>query len=138
MIFKQVQFTYDFTTQGGSIGTYHTNKLLSSNILVTGLWAYCSVGLTSGSSAALRVNVGGIQIIPNTLYSDFPSQGNASNMISAIVTAETASGLNPVAVSGGASATGIYVADPGEILFYIAAHALTAGALTFIMEYYEL
>jgi hypothetical protein len=137
MILKSVQFNYDFTTQGGGVGVYHTGIFLVSNILVTKLWTYCSVGLTSGSSAELRVEVGSIQIIPNTLYSTFPSQGNASNMIASIVTAETGAGLNPVSVSGSALDTAIYVATAGEVVYYIAAHALTAGALTFIMEYYE-
>jgi hypothetical protein len=166
MIFKQIEFTYNFATDDGAVGSITTfsglKAFLAGNVMVTNIWAKGTTNLAGGAGATLAMAVGAIIIVPAQVLANYPTAGLASNMQASTSTGTTAAsgpialangltgaGLNPVAVTGTTTVpqlavTGTnsvapdFIATPGQISLVIAVNPITAGKITFILEYYEL
>jgi hypothetical protein len=113
---KQVAtLLYDFSVDGGAIGTLSFKTSLPAKAVVTGVFADELTDITSGGSATVKVVAGSTDLTTATAIASF---GGAT------------------ALTLAASATAIKLASGGELKLTIATAALTAGKLLVAVEYF--
>lgn len=104
----------DFSTDGGSIGTLSTGRILPAGAIVTEVYADELTNVTSGGLATIKLTAGSTDLIAATAIASF-------------------AGTTKVALNGSADA--IKLAADSELKIVIATAALTAGKLRLIARW---
>jgi len=120
--FKQ-SFLYDFSVDGGAVGTLVTPVILPAGAYVrTRVDTLATV--TSGGAATINMTAGGTSLLTTgaTGKADIPTVGLSN-------------GLNDVVATTANNATSGIVTAGGQVSLVIAGAALTAGKFYVVFEY---
>lgn len=105
---------YDFSSDGGAVGSITFGRLLPAGAVVTRVFADELTNVTSGGSATIQLKAGSTNLTGATAIASF-------------------SGLTAPALDGSAAA--IKLSADSELQIAIATAALTAGKVRFFVEY---
>lgn len=104
--------TYDYSKDGGAIGTYLFGQSLPAGAIVTNVWTDEETAVTGATSITLKAG---------------------STALTGALDLTASSGVNSQTLAG--SATGIKVTSASELQIAIATAAATAGKVTFYVEW---
>lgn len=104
---------WDFSVDGGAVGTFSFTRTLPANAVITGIVLHEITNVTSGGSATLTVMAG------------------STALSGAIAVAAVATGTTALA----SSATAIPLAAVSELKLAVAVAAITAGKLRMFINY---
>jgi len=104
---------WDFSADGGAIGTISFNTQLPANAVVTDVWTDEQTAVTGATSITLKAG---------------------STALTGAIDFTGDSGVNQRALAG--SATGIKLSSSSELNIAIASAAATAGKVRFAVEFY--
>lgn len=104
--------TYDFSKDGGAVGTYLFGQSLPAGAIVTNVWTDEETAVTGATSITLKAG---------------------STALTGALDLTASSGVQSAALAG--SAAGIKVTSASELQIAIATNAATAGKVTFYVEW---
>ena len=114
---------YDFSVDGGAIGTISFGVSLPENSVIKGIYADVQTASTSGGAATYQLQAGSSNLMAATAFDSATAGINASGVLSI-----------PINVSAPFDALKLSVLS--ELKLAIAGAALTAGKVRFAIDYY--
>lgn len=119
------QCLYDFSLDGGAVGSYAMRTRLPRNAVITNVYADVETAATSGGSATYQVKAGSTNLSAALAYDSATSGINAVG-IQAL----------PTAASSPFEAVKLSATSASELSMAIAGAALTAGKVRFTIQYF--
>ena len=104
--------TYDYSKDGGAVGTYLFGQSLPAGAIVTNVWSDEETAVTGATSITLKAG---------------------STALTGALDLTASSGVNGITLAG--SVTGIKLSSASELNIAIATAAATAGKVTFYVEW---
>lgn len=119
------QCLYDFSLDGGAVGTFLMRTKLPKNAVITSVWADVQTGATSGGAATYQLKAGSTNLMAATTYNSATSGIDAVGIQSI-----------PTAASSPFEAVKLSSSSASELQLAIAVAALTAGKVRFTIKYF--
>lgn len=119
------QCLYDFSRDGGAVGSYAMRTKLPANAVVVSVYADVQTAATSGGSATYALTAGATSLAAATAYDSATSGINAVGVQSL-----------PTAASSPFEAQKCSTTAASELSMAIAGAALTAGKVRFTIKYF--
>lgn len=119
----QRSFLYDFSVDGGAVGTISYKNILPKNACISRIFVDIQTAATSGGSATYRLLAGSTNLTAATAY-DSATEG-INNV-----------GVLQVANSASSPFDAIKLSANAELKLTIGTAALTAGKVRFTIEYF--
>lgn len=113
---------YNFSVDGGAVGTISFGVKLPANAVVVGIWADVQTAATSGGAATYQLQAGSSNLTAATAFDSATVGINAAGVLAI-----------PVNVS--APFDGLKLSSASELKLAIAGAALTAGKVRFLVEF---
>lgn len=113
---------YDFSVDGGAVGTISFGVQLPANAVITKITADVQTAATSGGSATFQIQAGSTNLTAATAFDSATAGINAAGVLDI-----------PLSVSAPFDA--IKLSSAGELKMAIATAALTAGKVRWLVEF---
>lgn len=121
---KQVaSVIYDFSIDGGAVGTLSFNTALPANAVITAIYADVQTAATSGGSATYALVAGSTTIVAATAFDSATVGINATGVLALTINVSSPFDAAKLTASS-------------ELKLTIAGAALTAGKVRFACEFY--
>lgn len=114
---------YDFSFDGGAVGSYLLGASLPAGAVVVGIFADVQTAATSGGSATYQIKSGSVDLTGDIAFDSATAGINAVGVLAI-----------PLNVSAPFDA--IKLSSSGELALSIETAALTAGKVRFAVEFY--